>query len=351
MKRVRYSSGRGPQAFEPEPLRFPGGRSQLVERKAEPGVQPHANHHGRQYAGPLARRSCQGRQPASQPASQPGRGSFRAVTFPGRPERSVGICGDSCTTRSARPADHDGRGPPLWRGSTGRGPGSRRCPGGIDGRRCPVRRPRAPEPELQRRLRASLVLGRVRGGWPRGGLAETTQSARVAPPWRGRLPHAQPGRQLLHGGRLPASAWRAAPRLGGGARAARLGARDRLDRAGHPALSRWPAAVTALATGPVGLPCRRHPVPGRCRRGHGRRHHRSSHSCRCQREPRHAFAPHGFRGVVGRRRSRVLPRAGPLLAGFAGGPGGQLPALVRRAPSAAEVAAGRARPSQALASR
>ena len=45
VKRVRHSPGRGPQAFEPEPLRLPGGRSQLAERKAEPGVQPHADHH------------------------------------------------------------------------------------------------------------------------------------------------------------------------------------------------------------------------------------------------------------------------------------------------------------------
>src|ERR1035438_6416580 len=48
-----------------------------------------------------------------------------AVTFPGRPKRSVGTCGDRCT-RSARPADHDSRGPSPPRGVTCHGTGSRR---------------------------------------------------------------------------------------------------------------------------------------------------------------------------------------------------------------------------------
>ena len=99
-------------------------------------------------------------------------------------------------------------------------------------------------------------------------------------------------------------------------------------------------ALPPLAVGPVGLPCRGHAVPGRCRGGHGGRHQRSPHSRGFQREPRHAFPPHWFCGLVGCGRSRVPPGARSLLAGFAGSPGGQLSALVRRAP-AAQVAAER----------
>ena len=56
MEGVRHSPGRGPQALEAEPRRLDRSHSQLVERKAEPGVEPHANHHDRQYAGHPARR-------------------------------------------------------------------------------------------------------------------------------------------------------------------------------------------------------------------------------------------------------------------------------------------------------
>jgi hypothetical protein len=50
VERVRHSPGWGPQALESEPRRLTRGLPQLVERKAEPGVQPNANHHDRQYA-------------------------------------------------------------------------------------------------------------------------------------------------------------------------------------------------------------------------------------------------------------------------------------------------------------
>ena len=108
-----------------------------------------------------------------------------AVTFPGRPGRSVGLCGDR-RTQSARPAGHDSCGPSPPGGVTGHGTGPRRCLAGIDDRRRAPGQPGAPEPELQRRLRAGLVLGRVRGGRLRGGLAKAAQPARVAPPRRRR---------------------------------------------------------------------------------------------------------------------------------------------------------------------
>jgi hypothetical protein len=47
MERVRHSASRGPQAFEAKPIRLARGRTQLVERKAEAGVQSNADHHDR----------------------------------------------------------------------------------------------------------------------------------------------------------------------------------------------------------------------------------------------------------------------------------------------------------------
>jgi hypothetical protein len=220
------------------------------------------------------------------------------------------------------------------------GPGRRGA--GPDDRRRTAGRPGAPEPERQRWLAAGLGLGSVRGGGLCGGLAEAGQPAWLDHPGDGGLFCAERGCQFLRGGRLPAPAWRAAARLGGAARAAGLGAGNRVVRAGRPAISRRPAAVTAPAVGGMGLRRGGPAVDRQCRHHHGGRHPRPPHPGGFRREP---AAPEQhippIPGLVECAVHRGLGAGGGLLAGVAGSPGAQLPALVRGTPPAAEVVDGR----------
>ena len=205
------------------------------------------------------------------------------VTLSERSGRSVGIYGEG--TAGGRVAAWGGRcrGPPVPPGITRGGAGAGRPGAGVDDRRCAAGRPGKSKPGRHRRLRAGLGLGSLRGGGLCRGLAQAGQPARLDPPDHRGVPRAQRGCQLLHGGRLPAPAWRAAAGLAGPARAARLGTGTRAVRAGHPALPRRQAAVTTAAADGVGL-CRGSRRVDRCGGGHhGGRDHRPPHSGGSQR--------------------------------------------------------------------
>ena len=220
-------------------------------------------------------------------------------------------------------------GPPLYlpAGIACHRAAARRPGAGLGGGASSARHPRPPGRWL--RGREPCAGPGFRGGGLRGGVAEAAEPAGLAHARRGGLPGPQRRRRGLCGGRLPAPSWRPAGGLGGGAPAACLGAGNRFVRADCAAFPGRQAAVTALAVDAVGLSRRGRGVGRGCRLYLGRCHPRSQRARRFQRKPPDLGQPDGFRGLVGRSATRIFPGAAGVLAGVSGGPGAQLPALVR----------------------
>ena len=211
-----------------------------------------------------------------------------------------------------------------------------------------VRRPGAPGRERQHRRLAVVDVHPVRGGGLRPGLAQAGQPARVVPARPGRRGRAQRGRQLLRDRRLPGPPRHATAGLGGHARPARLGHRRRAGRAHHPDLPRRHAAVLAAAVAAVALPGHGPGLDGQCLRHHARRHRPARHPRGFRWQPAGPGQRRGVARLVERAAERALGGAGAEPAAVAGRAGGQLPAFVRRAAAAAEVAAGRLRRQRGL---
>src|ERR1019366_6886054 len=230
--------------------------------------------------------------------------------------------------------------PPVPAGVPGRSPGPRGPGAGAAGGRAAARGNGA---RAQRPCRR-LVPGRlgVRGDGRHGGLAPAAQPHGLDTAWRRRVHRPEQRCLVVHGARLPARS-QASPRPGSAALAAQLGAGDHAFRAGHPAVPRWTGALAALAVGARHLSGRWRVVAGWRRDHFGRCHRRAQCPSRSRREPSDPRSPDGWRGVVGPGPEPVLYPARGVLAGLAGGPGGHLPALVRGAPPAAEMADERGR--------
>ena len=254
------------------------------------------------------------------------RRTVTTVTFPERSARTVGVRGEHT-------AD-----------VTGGLPGHRRGAAGLVRGRRAAGRAGAPEPERQRRLGAGMGVGSRsrRSGWCWPGAGRRNPLGWIML-GGGLLRRAERGRQLLHGGRLRAPARRAAAGLGGVARPARLGARDRAVRPGSSCCS---------------------PTAGCRRRGGGGWWRPTPRWPRCgwpapSSITVRALAGHHTQVDSGGNllllnghdpAARLVERASRtcssrcwhrLLAGLARPPGAQLPALVRGTPPAAEVADGR----------
>ena len=205
------------------------------------------------------------------------------------------------------------------------GPGRRRR-SSLMAAEPPARQPGPPEPAGQWRLAPlpySVIFG-VLGfvvAWRKPGnpLGWLILAGR-------RLLRAERGRQLLRGGRLPAASREPATRLASTDHPARLGAWHCLFRPDRPAVSRRPAAVTALAVGAVAVS---RAGPALDRRGpgfHGSGDCGPPHWRRCRREPPGPCTSDRRRRLVGSGPGPLLPDAGRQRARLAGRPGDELPA-------------------------
>ena len=196
----------------------------------------------------------------------------------------------------------------------------------------------------RRHRRRAVVGGRaLRSGGLRGGLAQAGQPARLVPGRHGHRRRPQPGRQPLRHSGLPGPPRHAAARLGGDAGPARLGHRRGADRGGHPDLPRRQAGLAVAAAGAVAVPGARRGLDGQRLRPHRPGHRPARHPGGLRRQPARPGQRPQLPGLVEHPAERGHLRHRAELAARAGRPGGQLPALVRRASPAAQVAARRVR--------